>query len=366
MVENIENGMRRLWSRDLQNLVTAIRSGEFEYEEKEVKRIDWSKYDEAQINEIKDMFQMINDVVDTAYERINSKKHNRERSQGRPSIEVNDIAKIMLLQCYFGFSNRVAAGFLKVLTVIKFSKSFSYKTVERGYDPNRTKILFDEIFKITNEWSNSIETVIGVDGTGDPTSLKVNYEDIRSEQRKNSKEIENKWPSKKHDFQYSVIAAGIHTKVISGFSSTSDHHIGELQHFPNVIQQTHKNLPNLSSVVGDTLYACRSICKQVFEYGAALYSLPKSNCTFKSYKVQDWKRMTYELVLDPQGFLNIYHNRSISETVNSMIKRREPTPIRKRIPWRRGTEEFLKINIHNIRQSCYLAYLSPELTKISF
>ncbi len=366
MVENIENGMRRLWSRDLQNLVTAIRSGEFEYEEKEVKHIDWSKYDEAQINEIKDMFQMINDVVDTAYERINSEKHNRKRSPGRPSIEVNDIAKIMLLQCYFGFSNRVAAGFLKVLTAIKFSKSFSYKTVERGYDPNRTKILFDEIFKITNEWSNSIETVIGVDGTGDPTSLKVNYEDIRSEQRKNSKEIENKWPSKKHDFQYSVIAAGIHTKVISGFSSTSDHHIGELQHFPNVIQQIHKNLPNLSSVVGDTLYACRSICKQVFEYGAALYSLPKSNCTFKSYKVQDWKRMTYELVLDPQGFLNIYHDRSISETVNSMIKRREPTPIRKRIPWRRGTEEFLKINIHNIRQSCYLAYLSPELTKISF
>ncbi len=25
---------------------------------------------------------------------------------------------------------------------------------------------------------------------------------------------------------------------------------------------------------------------------------------YKSYKVQDWKRMTYELVLDPQGFLN--------------------------------------------------------------
>ena len=40
MVENIENGMRRLWSRDLQNIVTAIRSGEFEYEEKGVKRID--------------------------------------------------------------------------------------------------------------------------------------------------------------------------------------------------------------------------------------------------------------------------------------------------------------------------------------
>jgi hypothetical protein len=35
MLENIENGMRRLWSRDLQNIVTAIRSGEFEMKKRE-------------------------------------------------------------------------------------------------------------------------------------------------------------------------------------------------------------------------------------------------------------------------------------------------------------------------------------------
>ena len=134
--------------------------------------------------------------------------------------------------------------------------------------------------------------------------------------------------------------------------------------FPNAMHQTHLNIPNLAIVVGDTLYACRSVCKQVSNYGAELYSLPKSNCTLKSYGVSDWKRMVYELVLDPQGFLEVFHNRSVSETINSMMKRREPIPIRKKIPWRKEVEEFLKVNVHNLRQSCYLTYLAPALTRI--
>lgn len=59
MTINIGEGMRRLWSRDLQNIVSAVRSGTFEYKEKEGKLIDWSKYDAAQVNEITDILQMI-------------------------------------------------------------------------------------------------------------------------------------------------------------------------------------------------------------------------------------------------------------------------------------------------------------------
>jgi hypothetical protein len=43
-----------------------------------------------------------------------------------------------------------------------------------------------------------------------------------------------------------------------------------------------------------------------------------------------------------------------------MMKRREPTPLRKRLDERRDTEEFLKGNIHNIRQCGYLVYLKPQ------
>ena len=118
MTKGIGKGMRRLWGRDLQNLVSEIRSGTFKYEEKERKPINWNKYDRAQVNEITDMMQMINDAVDAAYGRVMSRDHRKKRLPGRPPIPTDDIAKIMLLQCYFGLSNRVAAGFLKIIRMI--------------------------------------------------------------------------------------------------------------------------------------------------------------------------------------------------------------------------------------------------------
>jgi transposase len=371
MADNIGGGMRRLWRRDLQNIVAAIRSGEFEYEEKDEKKVDWALYDEAQVNEVADILQMINRSVDIASGRIKSREPRRKRLLGRPRIPDDDIAKIMLLQCYFGLSNRVAAGFLKAVVAIRFSSSFSYKTVERGYDPDRTKSIFDEIFRLTNEWGNFGEDTVSIDGTGDPTTMKVNYETKRSEQREkregrtDSSEAENYMPvqDKKHDFQYSVLSVGVHTKMIAGFSTVDNHMVGELSQAPTVVEDTAQNVPDFKEVLGDTLYANRKFCGLVASYGAALYSIPKSNANFRASGIPEWKWMTYKLVLDPQGFLGEYHGRSMSETVNSMMKRREPIPIRKRLPGRRGMEEYLKVNVHNLRQSCYLVYLAPTSAK---
>ena len=47
-----------------------------------------------------------------------------------------------------------------------------------------------------------------------------------------------------------------------------------------------------------------------------------------------------------------------------MMKRKESTQIRKRLSWRKDTAEYLKMNLHNLRQSCYLTYSAPTLTKI--
>ena len=367
MTEAIGEGMRRLWSRDLQNIVLAVRNKTFKYEGKPKKSMDWASYNEAQLNELADMLQIIKESVDIAVERVNSRQDVKPKGPGRPPVPDGNIAKVLLLQGYFGVSDRVAGGLLKVFdTKLGISEKFSYKTIERGYDPERTKPIFDEIFKLTNEWSNFNENMAGIDGSGDPTTMKVNYETERSKQRndktENTQGITMSWPTKK-DFQYSVLSVGIHTKVIAGFSTSEDHSVGELTQAYDVIQRTPKNMPNLGIVVGDTLYANRPFCQTVYFCGAALYSLPKSNVTLKEKGFEDWARMTYELILDPQGFLDVYHNRSISETVNSMMKRREPIPIRKRLSGRRRTAEVVKINLHNLRQSCYLTYTAPALTK---
>lgn len=376
MVENIGEGMRRLWSADLQNIVTAIRNKTFAYEEKDKAKINWRRYDKAQLNELADMLWAIRYSVDVAAERVIPKVHDGAGITGFPGrpkvISEVSIAKLLLLQSYFGSSNRLGEGFLKVFDAkLGINEHFSYKTLERGYDPEQTGRILEEVFLLTNEWSNFNETVCGIDGSGDPTSMKINYESKRADQRKKkvgvkaTQEVITTWPTtkKKGDFQYSVLSCGIHTKIIAGFSTTGNHHVGELSQAPDVMKQTTKNVPNLSIVVGDGLYANRPFCQLVFLCNAALYSIPKSNSTLRDRGYEDWSRMTYELVLDPQGFLDMFHNRSISETVNSMMKRREPTPLRKRMLERRDTEEGLKVIIHNLRQCCYLTYLAPELTR---
>jgi len=55
--------------------------------------------------------------------------------------------------------------------------------------------------------------------------------------------------------------------------------------------------------------------------------------------------------------------RSISESVNSMMKRKMPVKIRKKLSQRKKTEETLKINMHNLRQYSYLRRTNPEMIK---
>ena len=350
---------KKFRTKDLQRVVGAIRDKTFMYEEKEAPEINWAKYDEAQINEIADVLDNIRDIVDLAYKRLPDDPYT---GPGRPPTPTKDIVKVLLMQSYFGPSNRVTAGFLRLFREkLGLSKDFSYKTIERGYDPERTKKLLDEVFKITNEIGNSYENSVTFDGSGDPATSKINYETIRSKQRrgKDNMEASGKWPEK-HDFQTTVIGAGVHTKVICGFSSTDDHHIGELSHLPMVLFQSSLNVPDMKIGLGDGLYAKRPVCELMDLYGYKFYSIPARNATMRPRGVKGWKNITLNLVKDPQNWLRTFHGRSISETVNSMMKRREPTPLRKRLGERRDTEEFLKGNIHNIRQCGYLVYLKPQ------
>lgn len=73
--------------------------------------------------------------------------------------------------------------------------------------------------------------------------------------------------------------------------------------------------------------------------------------------------MMYEFVEDPQEWLEVYHMRSISETVNSIEKRRFPFKLRKRLAWRKSAESFLRKDVHNIRRYSYMTYVQPNLVE---
>jgi len=364
---------RRLSTKQLRETITSIRKGNFPYTEKTPKKLNFTKYNTAQINEIADVLETIRDIVDLADHKLQEKTAHAPKGPGRPPAPIKDVVKVQLMETYFGVSDRVSEGFLRLFREkLGISSDFSYKTIERSYDPLRSEELLDEIFKVTNKIGNSKEKKFSIDGTGDPCTMKVNYESKRSAQRRQKQTKESKekkrtdgFPGKKHDFQYSVFSIGTSTKIIAGFATSDDHSHGELSFYKEVVEETLCNCPEFDTLCGDAIYANRVACALLEGYEVTPFFMPKSNVTFRSKGVPLWKSMLYSLVEDPQRWLECYHDRSISETGNSMLKRREPTKIRKKLSERKGIQEALKFNVHNIRQICYLRYLAPNLLSTS-
>ena len=166
---------KNLRSEELREIASSVRKGTFDYEGRPRKSMDWASYDEAQVNELADMLNAIRDIVEEASRRIAERSPGTARGAGRPSVPASDRAKALLMQGYFGVSNRVAAGLVRVFREkLRISTEFSYKTIERSYDPGGVTEILDEFFRITNEMGNG----------GDPSTVKVNYESRRSEQRR--------------------------------------------------------------------------------------------------------------------------------------------------------------------------------------
>jgi hypothetical protein len=150
---------------------------------------------------------------------------------------------------------------------------------------------------------------------------------------------------------------GVQYKLISGISICPNHSIGETTMFPEAYFQTLQRYPNLENVLGDGIYSARWITDMVSKSNVTPYFLPKSNVTFQSKGFAGWYDMLFSLWKDPQLWLEQYHMRSISETVNSMVKCRFGATIRKRLDPRKATETKLKLVAHDIRRIGYIEIL---------
>lgn len=65
---------KRLVEQLIREFIKELKDKEFKYIPREEHEIDWSKYDEAQLNEINDMLLMIRDTVDEAALRLGIKE----------------------------------------------------------------------------------------------------------------------------------------------------------------------------------------------------------------------------------------------------------------------------------------------------
>ena len=348
----------------LRKILDQVRNNNYPYDGREKPETDWSNYDAAQCREIIDVINMIREIVDEAASRIASRKLPEPSGPGRPPNEPADVAKVLMLQSYFGVPNRPAEG-LHILFSDRLGirNSFSYKTIERGYDRQGVDELLDEVFRLTNEQIDGLETTFSVDGSGSSASNKQNYRLSRQNQRnKNSSKSEpGEWPkeacSGMKDYQYHLAIIGVHTKMFAAWVTNSNHRKSEHSLFPEAMKMAITNQPSMKMLLGDGAFAGRPQCNIVDSYGVEPVFLPRRNVTFHSMGSRSWPKLLGKILRDTQLFLSEYHMRSISETGFSMVESENPQPLRKRLDARKGTEDYLRGICHNVKRLCYLRYL---------
>jgi transposase len=68
----------------------------------------------------------------------------------------------------------------------------------------------------------------------------------------------------------------------------------------------------------------------------------------------------YNLVDNPQEWLDVYHPNSISESVNSIKKKKFTVKVRKKPNERKTTEKILKVNMHKLRWYKHLKHTDQD------
>lgn len=336
-----------MWGKNTQRkfdeLIKQLKEDKFKYTEKDDEDIDWSRYDKAQVNEINDMLLMIREVVDAACRRLSPQEAG---GPGRPPNNPGDLAKTILMQQYFGVSNRVAEGMVLLFREkMRFANTFSYKTIERAYENLQVTLILREVFRLTQMPVKDKETVFCPDGTGLPRSAKLNWENDKG------KEVSQR------GYEKMIAMVGHKHKLFSAVEVTSHPHDNENPYLPALLQQTVDAYEQVTLVPADCGFLSRDNCTLITEAGAVPRLYPKEGITLNSRGSRGWTEMLLDFVDDPQQWLREYHTRSIAETGLSVLKRDNPKPLRKRLDQRRKQEAFTRATNYNLKRLCYLKHL---------
>ena len=105
--------------------------------------------------------------------------------------------------------------------------------------------------------------------------------------------------------------------------------------FPDIMAQNVNMCLPMGVMLGYTLYFSGKICSIAEKYGITPYFHPKTTATFRAKIVESWKKMLYDFVDNTQEWLEQYHIRFVSESVNSMVEKKMPTNIRKKLSVRK-------------------------------
>jgi len=336
---------KRRKQKRLEKFIDQLKDDEIDYTPKKEEKdsgVDWSSYDKAQVNELKDMLQHVKKSVDEAVKRL-SFDPGSDEGRGRPSYPPQDLAKGVLLQQYFDVSNRVAAGFVELFKEkLGIEKAYSYKTLERAYDNPKVAMILREVFEMSQEPVEDEEDTFSPDGTGIPNSIKNNWE----------KEKDSEGGVEK--FTQMVAMVGATYQFLSSVKFPDNCRAHESPFFEPLLEETADRYEQVELVSADAAYLSRDNCDLVEEYGGVPRIFPKKGSTLRRRGSWAWSEMLSDFVEDPKEWLREYHTRSNVESGFSAFKRDFLAPLRKCIGRRRKTEAFARACDYNLKRACYV------------
>ena len=336
---------------ELELMIEQIKSKEFQYTPKEPQKRNWAAYETAQKNEIDDMLSLMRLFVNRAAQETGLANTNRSpQKQGRPALNHTDLTKRLLLQQYLSLSNRKACGEITTYREqLEIQTSCSYKSIERGYEKPDVILLLVKVFRYTQEPISKLESIFTTDGTGLSTSMKQNWESDKQSKDK---------AKKMKGYEKVILTGGCRYLLVSGFEVTENPSSNESPYLSMCLDQTAHYYESIDSALGDAAYLSRSNCQHIGILGGEPRLMLKRGISLKQKGVKEWTDMLLKFLNDPQKWLEEYHQRSKSETINSVLKRDFPKPLMRKIKIRRLFEVLIRLCLYNLKRLCYLQYLS--------
>lgn len=318
-----------------------LRTNKFKYNPKKPKKRDWFAYNEAQINEMNDFLVLVRNMVDDARRELDY-IGNRTISGQQPKSPF-DLAKAVLIQQFYQVSNRVSAGLARMFKEkLGIEQDLTYKDIERAYSNQDVQDIIQEVLKLSNEPIKNKETRFSIDGTGMETSIKQNYANEKSDDKK------------KAAYRMLIGMVGVEYKMFS--ASAMNGPGSESPFLIPLLEETAELFERIDVVLADAMYFSHNNCTKIAGYGAVPRIYPRVDAVINAKGSRAKKKMLLGLVNDAQKWLEEYHNRSISETVNSVLKCRFPRPLLKKRIDRLDNEGIDKTCAYNLRMLVYNHY----------
>jgi transposase len=266
-----------------------------------------------------------------------------KRGRGRPAALVRDVLLAAALRTF----EEKTAGEAVVAAenycngnLISMSHVPSYNTLLEKFALPEYMPLLHRLVAGSAYPLIGLETKFAVDGTGFGSSV---YDCYHTE--KHGPKAQKRRPTKSHRWVGAKIVFGTLTHCVAAVQITEPH-VAECDMMPELLRRTVANGGHISEWLGDAAYMAWYNVKAVEDVGAKPYFDWPKRVTGKTRPII--RRLYNNFRADQEEYWRHYHQRSLAETGNSMLKTRFGHYLRSRVPHAQYAESMLRCICHNV------------------